>query len=128
MNNHEAYEYLELARLFKTYELTPEKLQEAKLVLEETCENADRYAWHDIRKNSQDLPKRYAGHIYVCIAQKKPFGRISYFRGEYKAENNSWVLDICDNLSDDQRMTIMPDDTEYEVLGWRYFEHFKHWE
>lgn len=80
-----------------------ENFEEAREKLFEACWKADKYRWHDLRKDPTDLPDDY--RLVDCrTTDKQPF-----YYGNYDSEFSKWY--------DSEGFSM-------QVVAWREVEHF----
>lgn len=91
-------------------------------------ENADRYKWHDLRKNPEDLPKGYEDNEWFECVHENHINDPYYPTYQYNEEYGfgSWE-DIFDPFSlgfVDSEFNALPDGYE-KVIAWREIEPFE---
>lgn len=84
--------------------------EDACILAVEALEKADRYKWHDLRKNPDDLPEadEYGCSEYVLVMTGTP-----------EWDNHEWAY-----YNHNTRMWSTPF-CEQNVFAWRYIEPFK---
>lgn len=70
MTNKEAIEWLSHSWIVNDDGNTDDKRIEAGRLAIEALEKADKYRWHDLRKNPDDLPKKEYETCEVCLEDK----------------------------------------------------------
>lgn len=84
--------------------------EDACILAVEALEKADRYKWHDLRKNPDDLPKadEYGCSEYVLVMTGTPEWD-NHEWAYYNHNTKMWSTPLC----------------EQNVFAWRYIEPFK---
>ena len=109
MTNKEAYEIIKLSLrddLIDTESFFPRKVREICL---KALEKADKYRWHDLRKNPNDLPEAIGGSYvseYVLVMIGTP-GWNNCEWAYYKHNHKEWST------------------YEQNIYAWRYIELFE---
>ena len=88
---------------------------------EETFENAERYKWHNLRKNPNDLPEENDKE-YLCI--KKDF-QYDFF--EFNTEYNcfGYIASMIHEELDSCPTESWFEGTDEEIIAWKYIEPFE---
>ena len=110
MTNKEVYEIIKSSLrddLIDTKSFFPRKVREVCL---KALEKADKYRWHDLRKNPDDLPEadEYGCSEYVLVMIGTP-----------EWDNHEWAY-----YNHNTRMWSTPF-YEQNVFAWRYIEPFE---
>ena len=109
MTNKEAYEIIKSSLrddLIDTKSFFPRKVREVCL---KALEKADKYRWHDLRKNPDDLPEAVGGSYvseYVLVMIGTP-GWNNCEWAYYKHNHKEWST------------------YEQNIYAWRYIEPFE---
>ena len=109
MTNKEAYEIIKSSLrddLIDTKSFFPRKVREVCL---KALEKADKYRWHDLRKNPDDLPEAIGGGYeseYVLVITGTPEWN-SWEQAYYHHGKRLWST------------------YEQDVFAWRYIEPFE---
>lgn len=90
-----------------------EALKVAKIVLEK----ADKYRWHDLRKDPEDLPKARERVLFLTI-QMSDENELRYWSGEY-AQNGEFFND------DYEGYITLGSYPLKDIIAWRYIEPFE---
>lgn len=83
--------------------------QEQYEMLWDAHEKQQKYRWHDLRKNPNDLPEHFKD--VICCLQRKDNGIKAYF--------------ICWNSPDGFLFQNKKFDDQVEIIAWKRIEHFE---
>ena len=107
-------EVIDILKMFTTDEFqrcTSSEFDDAIYVAIEALEKADKYRWHDLRKNPDDLPEAIGGSYvseYVFVMIGTPEWN-HYEWAYYNHSTRMWSTSLC----------------EQNVCAWRYIEPFE---
>lgn len=110
MTNEEAIEVLQKNKPIADTRECGKELVEACNVAIEALEKADKYKWHDLRKDPKDLPKsdvRYLCARWDYVSNTVFYDLLWFCSGQW-CHLDHRREEICD----------------YAVVGWRYIEPF----
>ena len=109
MTNKEAYEIIKSSLRNDLIDIESFFPREVREVCLKALEKADKYRWHDLRKNPDDLPEAITGsHVsdYVFVMIGTPEWN-SWEQAYYHHDKKLWSI------------------YEQDVFAWRYIEPFK---
>jgi len=101
------------------------RVEEQKLILE-LAEKAEKYRWHDLRENPDDLPTIYGHMVRVCLEGVGLYNK----KHLYYCDAFMWNIDLEWHTSDHDRMRVEKGiydnriDKCYKVIAWREIESF----
>lgn len=95
---------------FKNGRYYSEKTQ-AEIV--EILENADKYKWHDLRKNPEDLPETFV-EVWICFTDYKYSGDEKFYDKAGRRDED-WCWEGDDTLLNER----------YQIIGWAYIKPFE---
>lgn len=112
MTNEEAIKYIEdgLSHHQDIYTGWDECIEFFE-VAREALEKADKYRWHDLRKNPDDLPTISSGGYIVCIQHKGDY--MKFYR------QAGFICNCFFKAYEDVTKTII------DVIAWRKIEPFE---
>ena len=105
-----AFNYVIVNELHNPWNEDNQKFHECCDIVQEACKKADKYRWHDLRKNSDDLPNDFHT-VLICIN-----GFEGKAAGVSMAMHNS-ILKVWGTESHTYK--------DYEVIAWREIEPFE---
>ena len=110
MTNKEAIEQFKERLAITDYRQQIPEYYEAIEMAVEALEKADKYRWHDLRKNPDDLPEadEYGCSEYVLVMTGTPEWD-NHEWAYYNHNTRVWSTPFC----------------EQNVFAWRYIEPFK---
>lgn len=110
MNKYE--EAMDIIELSLDYD----QLEEARNLLKGLIDKEEKYRWHDLRKNPNDLPSESVTVLLIFDYCGK-----HYIVGKcYKDDKYPWYVDIDDCPYADQVIE------EFEkIIAWKYIEEFE---
>lgn len=86
------------------------KNEEAKAVI---FEHAEKYRWHDMKKNPKDLPKgNWTDDLILAIKDYEGF--VSYYAGYYDGEFSTYMRGQWTVFNEDKNVA--------EIIAWRLLE------
>lgn len=88
---------------------------------------SDKYEWHDLRGNKEDLPKNNE-HVLVCAKELLNYPnqkyRISYFSARYEKGNKYRNRNFYNDEYESYVIGEDDEDDDVGVLAWKYIEPF----
>ena len=105
----QAIKLLEMLSSDEFQQFTSSEFDDAIYVAIEALKKADKYRWHDLRKNPDDLPEAIGGSYvseYVLVMIGTP-GWNNYEWAYYKHDHKEWST------------------YEQNIFAWRYIEPFE---
>lgn len=108
MTNQEAIKTIKLAMAQVEWEY-PLDYAVAFTKAVDALEKSDKYRWHDLRKDQNDLPEKYED-VYVCVLNR---GKKTY--------NRTWFDGLWRNATSKKPTYYV----KTSVIAWRYIEPFE---
>lgn len=127
MTNEEALELLKHSIIDNLVGKTDIKRIEAKTNVIKALEKADKYKWHDLRKNPDDLPSEANNEEwFMCVLENHIYDtQYPYF--QYNSDSKEFGVwnYICKGFRDYDLRFDNIDSMEYEkVIAWKRIELF----